>query len=260
MSAFVLKLIACVCMLADHIGYFEPGMPVLRIVGRLAMPIYVYLLVEGFQHTSNRRRYALRLLVFAVLSQIPFGLLFNRDPLYPVGSVMVTLLLGYLCIWILEALKEKPILRLFALAAIIGLCVVLDLGLVKTDYGAKGILLILVFRFFAPPVLDREKSLLRRILFALLLCLLTAAALYHVPLLKFALYEGSVVIGTEAALPVLSAWEKKQVFALCAIPLILFYNGKRGLATRSRASRKVIQYAFYAFYPVHMVILYFIFC
>ena len=97
MSALTLRILACLFMLLDHIGYSLGGshplyLP-LRCIGRLAFPIFVFLVVNGFRHTSNRPRYALRLALFAVISQVPFALFCGQKTYFSNGNVFVTLLI-----------------------------------------------------------------------------------------------------------------------------------------------------------------------
>lgn len=133
-----LKLIACVSMLLDHIGaVFFPG-SWLRIVGRLAFPIYAFLLAEGVHYTRNPKKYALRLLLVLVLSEIPYDLLFYGGIRVLRQNVMVTLLLAF-CMGIalqqVRGWKRYLIVLLFVF-----------LGEVcHGDYGGWGVLLAAVF-------------------------------------------------------------------------------------------------------------------
>ena len=91
MNAFVLKIIAIVAMTFDHIGAeflpfglgYEPYDMIFRIVGRLTMPIMCFFIGEGFTKTRNRGKYAVRLAVFAVISEIPFNLAMASSVIYP---------------------------------------------------------------------------------------------------------------------------------------------------------------------------------
>ena len=97
-----LKILACVTMLLDHIGaVFMPSYAnyslyyALRIVGRLAFPIYCFLLAEGVAHTKNPVKYGLRLLLGVFLAEVPFDLAFSGGIDWGSQSVMVTLILGF---------------------------------------------------------------------------------------------------------------------------------------------------------------------
>lgn len=130
-----LKAIACITMLIDHIGaVFVPGYA-LRLVGRLSFPIYCFLLAEGVQHTRNRKRYGLRLLIGALLSEIPFDLLFFGRITWRHQSVMVTLLLSF---WMLCRMEKWGKYLAVAVAAIAA-------ELLGADYGALGVILVAVF-------------------------------------------------------------------------------------------------------------------
>ena len=78
MSAFTLKMIALVTMIIDHVGaVFFPEIIWLRYIGRISMPIYAFLLVQGYQHTRDFKRYVIRMAIFAVVSEVPYDLLFH---------------------------------------------------------------------------------------------------------------------------------------------------------------------------------------
>ena len=134
-----LKLIACVTMLIDHIGaVFFPGNLWFRIIGRIAFPIYCFLLAEGAHYTKNPTKYALRLLIGLLLAEIPFDLTFYGRITFAKQSVMFTLLLAYLmslCMKKLPLLGKALMVIPFALAA----------NYLKTDYGAMGVVLCAVF-------------------------------------------------------------------------------------------------------------------
>lgn len=137
-----LKSIACMTMLLDHIGaVFVPGYYtyyILRLIGRIAFPIYCFLLAEGVHYTRNPRKYALRLALGAVASEIPFDLAFYGGLTMAHQSVMLTLLLGFgaLMVWKrLPIWAGVPVTALLAMAA----------EWLNTDYGAWGVVLIVAF-------------------------------------------------------------------------------------------------------------------
>ena len=135
-----LKILACVTMLVDHAALLFGGSPWLRVIGRLAFPIYCFLLTEGIRHTRDVRRYLSRLLFAAIVSEPIYDLV-----LYPcVGiwqhqNVLWTLALGCAMLWCMTMI-HKPVAKLavmllFALAA----------ELVRASYGSSGIYMIALF-------------------------------------------------------------------------------------------------------------------
>ena len=168
LSGFGLKWLAVCTMLADHIGaaILEPvfllplyglyegggGLPgwyepllltdmALRTVGRLAFPLFCFLLAEGFCHTRDRRRYALQLLTFALLSEIPFDLAFALTPFAPdYQNVYFTLFFGVLSLQLLVWLEGRALFQVLG----VGLCCLAAAGL-SADYGAMGVLLVALF-------------------------------------------------------------------------------------------------------------------
>ena len=147
MSAFLLRLIACVAMLLDHIG-FVTGNMFLRAIGRIAFPIFVYLICNGFRHTSCRWRYALRLAIFALVSQIPFSLLCSNTLTYQTGNVFFTLLAALLCIWGTDLLRQNKIGKWLCWLPVVLLCGLYKIGWLQSDYGGRGIALAMIFYLF----------------------------------------------------------------------------------------------------------------
>lgn len=230
-----LKLIACATMLLDHIGavivlelfYNDPSEPLLalyealRLIGRLAFPIYCFLLAEGSAHTRNPVRYGIRLAIGALLSEIPFDLAFSGGFSWQHQNVMVTLLLGFLAV---EVIKKCPNLPMKLLAAV---PIALLAEWARGDYGAEGVMLIVLF------ALTREAPH-RRIIQALGMWFIFS------PMHAMALnWIGGISITT-------------QEWAVLALVPIHFYSGRK--ATGSKA----LQWAFYLFYPAHMLALYLI--
>ena len=243
MSALMLRLIACGAMLLDHIG-FVCGCGVLRTVGRFAFPIFVYLIYNGYRHTSSPAKYALRLGIFALISQIPFSLFCHYASYFQNGNVFVTLLLALLCVWSADVLKKNRVTKWFCLlpaAVVFGLYY---FEIIKSDYGAKGVLMSMVFWAL------NGKALWKR----LVTCVLVLCVVYYLPILDCVL----ALIRGNGFLFSLTSWEKTHVWSLLALPLIFAYNGQKGKMPGGKVGAKIAQYGFYAFYPVHMLLLWLI--
>ena len=141
MTGFQLKLLAMLAMTADHIGaVFFPEIPLLRWIGRLAMPVLCFFIGEGLRHTRSPRRYLLRLTGFALLSELPFDLAFYGGIEWGHQNVYFTLTLGLLALWAIESRGMEG--WLLALTA------ALAAELLGCDYGMYGVLLILLLDRF----------------------------------------------------------------------------------------------------------------
>jgi hypothetical protein len=254
LSGSTLKIIAIVVMVIDHfaaaiwyrlpsLGYLQGGEEqfaawrlsylTMRQIGRTAFPIFCFLLVEGLFHTKSRAKYALRLFVFALVSEAPFRLAFAGTGVEG-ASVMATLFLGYLAIWGMEETKNKLANHFRAQTA-------------SHQPNTQG-------------QLTNEASADRRTRLAYLaLCLpITAAAAYAAYLINTDYdYRGVLLIAIlyvarDVRLLALIAgyiafiWE---AFCLPGFVLCWFYNGKRGLK---------MKYFFYIFYPAHLLLFYLI--
>ena len=262
MDTYKLKILAITTMLIDHVGavlvygtnndllYFA-----CRAVGRLAFPIFAFLIVEGYYHTRDVRKYLMRLLAFAAISEIPFDLAFyqydnNIDAITDFGyifkhhsyssvvierlmnsqNVFFTLFLGLLLITLFGMVDMKFIKNDYknivignsldcALTAVIcGIAYVL-----KTDYDVAGIMIIVSFYLFRDSI-----ALMGIALFIISGSMLCQFMQFRV--------DGNLI-------------DIVGIFATLAIIPIALYNGKKG---------KSAKYFFYAFYPVHLIILFLI--
>lgn len=165
-SGSALKRIAILSMFIDHAalvllywGILYPNLPIIegtsidtvykiyklmRNIGRIAFPIFCFLLVEGFTHTSNRKKYALRLLLFACISEIPFDLAVSNTLFDPnTCNVFITLVLGLLTIWAMDHFRDKVPLQI--LLALLGCYLAYR---INSDYDYRGIILIVLLYYF----------------------------------------------------------------------------------------------------------------
>ena len=225
LTAAVLHIIAMTLMLMDHLwATLLPAREWLTCAGRVAFPIFAFMAVEGYFHTRSFKKYILRMLLFAVLSEIPFDLMYGGTWFYPVHqNVLWTFLLGLLGVWLMEQVRKKGKTWMYLLAGLVlgTLCMV--------DYYGVGVLTVFVFYF-----LHGRKWW----------CFLgQLAALYwlNVELLGGLMYPVQL-FGMEFELC-------QQGLALLALIPIWLYRGRQGYHS------KPFQYLCYAFYPVHMLLL-----
>ena len=149
-----LKLIALISMTCDHVGLqLFPDVLLLRIIGRLALPIFAYMIAEGCRYTRNRKKYLLRMASLAALCQVVY--FFAMGSLYQ--CILVTFSLSLCLIYALDELQAHPgtktrIIALGMLVAVFVLCVVLPdfLPGFEIDYGLMGVLLPVLIYFGRP--------------------------------------------------------------------------------------------------------------
>lgn len=240
MTGSKLKWIATLSMLIDHFGVVivwpfilanptlhgtenhlnATGLVVLyemmRLIGRIAFPIFIFLLIQGFSHTHNRITYLVRVLVFAIISELPFDLAFNLSSQdikegrlieFDRQNVFFTLAIGLFSIIVIDAVlnlcKDENIRAMsvaFVGIASLGLAYVL-----QGDYKVMGVLAIMLAYAFRQSIAKE-----------MLVCIL-----------------------------VLSVASVTEVFALAGLPFVLKYNGQRGKANK---------WFFYVFYPAHLLV------
>ena len=226
-SADSLKWIALITMFIDHIGagilkFSEPFTAgdkrwiylSIRAVGRIAFPIFCFLLVEGYMHTRSKWKYLFNLLIFALISEIPFDLLFRRKIFaFDYQNVFFTLAIGLIVIWVMELLEEKISYPLVFIPQIMVVSAGAYLAyFLRTDYDNWGIVLIaLLF------LTGRNRRLQ---------CMSAAAFIIL-----------SSLTGMESEL---------EAFAALAFVLVAFYNGQR--------NNKINKYVYYCLYPGHLLL------
>ena len=233
LTASMLKWLAISFMLIDHIGSIiltpllgiTPLVFITRAVGRLAFPLFCFLIVNGYRYTSSKKNYLLRLVLFAFLSEPFFNLALGSGSFFDASkqNVFFTLSLGLAAIWSYDYFKEKE-----GPMTLSGYLSVLAMAgatyLLKTDYDGYGVLLIVCMHLSY----DNKK-------------LMTGL----VSLLTVTMY-GANLLQTEYE-PFLYAYLNLQLFAIGAMIFITQYKGKKG---------KVLhKYIFYLFYPIHLLIL-----
>lgn len=135
LNNYQIKVLAAIFMVVDHVGaVFFPGIFILRLIGRFSFPLFILLLVDGEQYTRNFGQYCLRLLIFAIISQIIFGLLFPLNG----WNILFILLLGLICLRLVRVFPRWQLL-----IWIVGGTIAQILNL---EYGAYGIFAIALIR------------------------------------------------------------------------------------------------------------------
>ena len=232
LTAAVLHIIAMTLMLMDHLwATLLPAREWLTCAGRVAFPIFAFMAVEGYFHTRSFKKYILRMLLFAVLSEIPFDLMYGGTWFYPVHqNVLWTFLLGLLGVWLMEQVRKKGKTWMYLLVCVLVVPAGLVLGtLCMVDYYGVGVLTVFVFYF-----LHGRK-------WWYFLGQLAALYWLNVELLGGLMYPVQL-FGMEFELC-------QQGLALLALIPIWLYHGRQGYHS------KPFQYLCYAFYPVHMLLL-----
>lgn len=241
LSGNQLKLIAAACMLVDHFSkttliqafdalhkagripleavsqLFLVLKTVLYPIGAVAFPLFCYLFVEGYLHTASKKKYFLRLALFALITELPFDLLFfpgfaKMDGTYPFfwpyQNVMVTFLLAMCALFLIERAEQvsrRWLSWLLQAVVALGMCSLAEF-VIHCDYEGYGIFLAILFY-----VLRKRR-----------------------------IYQ---VLGALAAM--LIVYNPHPVSMVVSMVLVLLYNGQRG--------KRNLKYFFYWFYPAHMV-------
>ena len=238
-NSFILHIIAMIFMLSDHLwSIFFPNQVCLYIIGRLAFPIFAFMIVEGFFRTKNRKKYLIRIFIFAIISEIPFNFFSSlaiREVIilfYPYNNVLWTFLIALCGLSLLEKIeKSKKLNKIikFVGKITISFITIMIANFIKTDYLGYGVITVLIFYFF------RERNY-RNIFFQSLLIIILNV--FIMPGYEFPFY----FFGNEVFI-------KVQIFAIFSLAIIWLYNGKQGI------HNKFIKYMFYFFYPLHLLLI-----
>ena len=228
LSGNTLKLIACVFMVIDHVGVILlPQNYILRVLGRIAFPIFAFMIAEGARHTRNRLRYFLTVFISAVTVQAVLYLFAHSLEM----SIFVTFSLSLPLIYALDFVKRTLIfghsagkialsIFVFVLAVLGAYCFC---NIFSVDYGILGVMTpVLTSLFMMPKGAPREYKRFDELPMHVAACF--------------------------AALLLLSGMGRGlQSYALLALPLLLLYSGERG--------KLRLKYFFYLFYPLHLLLI-----
>lgn len=204
-------------MLIDHIGlFFFPDIIYMRLIGRLSFPLFAWLLANGAYQTKNINKYLYRLLSFSIISQLPYlAAMRLLDPHFTGLNIFFTLSIGLAVIIGMKKIQNRK----YWLIVLFTGCVFAEL--INTDYGAFGILIIVIFYlFFQKPVV---------------LFLLQSFIFLVFSIIGYITYEVILMV---------------QIVGIGAFCFIYFYNHKKG---------KSFKYYFYLAYPLQYILFYFIY-
>lgn len=231
-SSATLHIIAMLFMLLDHMwATITPGIDWMTCVGRMAFPIFAFMIVEGYFHTHSLKKYMIRMFAFAAISEVPFDYMYEGNPFYPYHqNVMWTFLIALAGIWAMEAIKKKGKLWLTILVSAIVILIGFLLGfLFMVDYYGTGILMVFTFYLF------RGRKWWNYLGQFAVMYYLNVELLggYYYPITLFG-HEFELI---------------QQGMALFAFVPIWLYQGRQGYHA------KWFQYFCYGFYPLHITVL-----
>lgn len=221
-NASALKIIAIIGMTFNHIGNaFVEQLPplgecLLFLPGGLTFPIMAFLLTEGYRHTSNFKKYAQRLLLFAIISFVPFAW-----ALFPIFNVLFTLLLGLIVIYLYDNMKNRPVFWFIFVA--------ISLLTIFCDWALVGVPMVLCYHVITHPV--------KRVFVPVVLTWIMMTVASYIEVLTDPATQFIDVLPS-----LLYAW----IGCTVTIFLLLRYNGEKG---------GMPKYFFYIFYPGHLLII-----
>ncbi len=225
LSGFDLKVAAVVLMLIDHAGAFLfPNLKILRIIGRLSFPIFAFLICEGYEHTRDPKKYAMRLLVFALISEPFFDFARSGSPIDIFGgqNVLFTFFISVVTISVCQS-QGTWIWSMIGMVAA---------DLLLTDYGAFGVLLVMLFWYQRK---SKNEILTSLGCFAFGMCFF-----------RFLNYFKADTVFT----PMTWYYILNQMAAMLSCFALFLYNGKRG---SDKIPKLLEKYSFYVIYPLQFL-------
>lgn len=223
MSSFALHIIAMIFMLCDHMWATILDYEWLTCIGRIAFPIFAFLITEGYIHTSNINKYIKRMVIFAIITEIPFNLMVSASPIYPFHqNVLWTFVISLLTLKYLNFDNTKNIFK----SIIIVILAIIIATITMCDYFGAGVMMVVGFYIF------RKSKLLQLLMMIYVNMILIQGYSYPIDIAGYTYYF------------------PQQGFALLSLIFIWLYNGKQGYHA------KWFKIFCYAFYPLHMLILY----
>lgn len=228
MTSFHLKIIALITMFIDHIGYvIFPNQFWLRYIGRIAFPIYAFLISEGLKKTSNIKKYLRNLLILALISELFYDLCFNKNiNFFYKTNTVYTLFIASLSIYLYNKNSDNIIKYL---SLLLGLSIS---HILKTDYDILGVLLIFIFYFLH----NKYEYLIYGIIWVNIKYLSNISYILQYIFNKN-IYLSNIYIINSLGL---------YLFTIVPFLIIMFYNNKKGNS---------LKYIFYILYPLHLFIL-----
>lgn len=233
-----LKCIAIVAMFINHLNYimWDDGSFMFEIssaVGKITAPIMFYALVEGYHKTRNKMNYAIRLLLFAIISYFPFIYARSGGDLGKIEfarlNVIFNIFIGFVAIHSRRNIKSIVLRVLFIMV----LCVLSEF----TDWGALGILIVVIFNYYYG---NKNNQLFGY--FLLVICYNSIFNYFIVPFQEWIIFHKKIDFKFELF------W-LSDFFSLIPILLLSYYDGKKGGSSRK------IKYFFYIFYPAHLFLI-----
>lgn len=227
LSAFWLKILACLFMLVDHMGLLLfPGVLWIRYVGRLAYPLFAYFIAEGCRYTKNKPKRFLSVFILGVICEIAYIIF---DGYY--GNILLTFSISILLIYLLQAVKKavkKSYSSSILMQTLFVVSVIMTYHFCKyigVDYGFFGVITPVLVTLFDSAEADKTEfaSTKSRVLSLVMLAVGLLLLSFVNPILQF------------------------QYYSLFSLLILAFYNGNKGKFS--------FKYGFYVFYPLHLVVL-----